>query len=61
MAKKVAYTPLSEKEKEKRMQEFIRKLKDGTIKAPLPSDLQRPHWRVKEEDELKIASKRKKK
>ena len=58
MGKKVAYTPLSEKEKEKRMKKLIKGLKDGSIKAPLPSDISGPHWRVKKEDELKINKKK---
>jgi len=44
--KKVAYTPLSEKEKEAAMKRLIKGLKDGSIKAPLPSDLQGPHYRI---------------
>ncbi len=61
MGNKVAYKPLTKKEKEEKMRKFIEGLKDGTIKAPLPSEISGPHWQVKKEDELKIASKRKKK
>tara|TARA_R100000664_G_scaffold25177_1_gene35118 strand:+ start:1761 stop:1964 length:204 start_codon:yes stop_codon:yes gene_type:complete len=38
---RVAYTPLSDKEKERRMKLFIEGLKSGKIKAPLPADLGR--------------------
>ena len=38
---KVAYTPMSEKEKDAAMRRLIRGLKSGKIKADLPADLGR--------------------
>ena len=43
---KVAYTPLSEKEKDAAMRRLIKGLKDGSIKAPLPADLNRGGGRM---------------
>jgi len=38
---KQAYTPMSEKEKDAAMRRLVRGLQDGSIKAPLPADLNR--------------------
>ena len=43
---KVAYTPMSEKEKDAAMRRLIKGLKDGSIKAPLPADLGRGGGRM---------------
>ena len=43
---KVAYTPMSEKEKEAAMRRLIQGLKSGAIKAPLPADLGRGGGRM---------------
>ena len=36
--------------RKKEMQKLIRGLKDGSIKAPLPSDITGPHIRVKKKE-----------
>ena len=48
-------------QKKKHIRDMIKRWQSGEEKVPLPSDLEGPHWRVKKEDKLKIASAKRKK